>query len=227
MAKVKKTVVKKKSTVNKEDKIIYSKDEIESTNHNSQTQSHEEVPSWYHYAIVFAVIVGFFGLVYFGFNYYESKNVHQLDNLLKTYEYKYKVGNVTYNIAFHYPIEDIETFNYPIVPTKQDLINSINFTFVFKEYNGTDNGKVTVASTKFLRFLRYVYGYRFDEDNFKRFNETSCEDSKPKQKVVIFDPYKNVTIVNYNPENGCIEFDAKSPEDLVKLTDLFIYTLTK
>lgn len=191
-------------------------------------------PSWYHYGIIILAIVGAFFLVYFGFeiydNFFSNSDVDLPDNrsiYATTYVYPYVVGNITYNINFYYTTNQLDSFNYVIEPDKLQILNTAGFTFVYKDYIGEDNGRVTLASTKFMRFLRFVYNFRFSEENFVRYGNYTCDNSTLANKLVVFDPYQNETGVFFDTRNGCITIQGSNADNLVTVTDKFIYELTK
>ena len=207
------------------------KEKVENTDIKEETS---EEPSWYHYLIVIGVIVGIFFVFYIGFEVYENLNSNNSNpnfsgnsTYSQTFKYPYKVGNITYNLNFYYTTDQLDSFNYTIEPNKLDILNSRNFTFVFKEYNGTDNGRVGLASTKLMRFLRIVYKFDFNPENFVNYGNYSCLNSTRSNKIIVFDPYKESTGVFFNRTSGCINIDGVDADQLVATTDKFMYELTK
>ncbi|MCA9496184.1 MAG: hypothetical protein KC589_04535 [Nanoarchaeota archaeon] len=184
-------------------------------------------PSWYHYVIIFIVLGGIFAIFYYGFEFYSgvSEDKNESNLLIDLYNYPYVVGKNTYNIKFHYPIDELDKADYPIEVNKYDMLNTLNITRVFLEYNGTDNGKVIIAASKLYSFFNKVFHVSFAES--QSINSTSCVNSTINAKVMVFDVYANKTGVFYNKENGCIEILAEKPEDLVLVSDKFIYEMIK
>lgn len=208
---------------------VLDKEEIESQAKLIPKKESDEEPSWYHYVIVLLVLFGIIGLLYGGFEiydkYYSAPN-QEIGNMSTTYNYPYKVGNITYNIQMNYPIETIKNFTYPLEVSKYDILNSIELIMTFKEYNGTDNGKVTIAGSKLTTFFKRVYHFSFEpEVNFKTFNETTCLNSTKQNKVIIYDIYSNKSGVFYDKDSGCIEIQAQNAEEIIKITDYFMYNL--
>lgn len=224
--KVDEELIVSKEEILNEEKLAREK-EVKKSKKDKQKEEEDSQPSWYHYAIIFIVLGGIFGVMYFGFEYYssisEDKNKSKL--LIDLYDYPYVVGNTTYNIKFHYPIDELERANYVIEPDKYDILNTLNITRVFKEYNGTDNGKVIISASKLYSFINKVYHVDFTDS--ARFNVTSCDNSTMNSKVMVFDIYANRTGVFFNEENGCIEVMSQIPEDLVLVSDKFIYEMIK
>lgn len=183
-------------------------------------------PSWYHYLIVLGVLVGIFLFFYFGYNYYDDNYVEK-PNITSnvTYKYPYTVGNITYNIYFHSPVDDIEKSDYKIQLKKSDMLTTADFTFVFKDYNGTDNGEVSVAAGKLMRFVETVYGFNVSSDDITHFNETTCANSTTLEKVVVFDPYKNENGVFFERKTGCIKVYTDAAHKQVEVIDKLIYTM--
>ena len=215
----------------KEDEVIVDNDEIEKgvkTEIKKKDESDDE-PRLYHYAVVILIIVGIFFGMYFSFNLYsqyfggdEVENV----NGSTLYMYSHKIANVTYNLKFHSPVSDFESSNLITEPEKIDVLNTRELIFTFKEYNGSDNGKVTVTSGFLLSFFRNVYAFSFNpEENVKLFNESNCNTSNKSYKVVIFDPYSEREGVFYNETNGCITIESQTPERLIFVGEKFAYDI--
>lgn len=218
-------MTKKKSSTKKKEELVG----VQTLEPNKYHDEGDE-PSWYHYLIVIGAIIGVFIVFYIGFSFYEGTSNSNLNvsDLSKTYIYPHKVGNATYNLHFTLPVDDLNSLNYLIEPNKLDILNTANFTMVFKVYNGTDNGRVAQASTKLISFMKLVYGFRFEEDSFKRYEEdVTCDNSTKLSKLVIFDPYQNKTEALYNQTNGCIELNAVNSRELIYLTDKLILNLVK
>lgn len=185
-------------------------------------------PSWYHYVIIFLVLGGILGVFYGGFEIYDKYYGEEIsfDPLSTTFNYPYQVGNITYNIQMHYPIDEIKKSNYSIEVSRLEILNSIELIMSFDDYNGTDNGKVTIAGSKLTTFFKKVYHFSFDaETNFKKFNESNCETSDKQNKVIMYNPYSNRSGVFYNSETSCIEILSQNADEIVKVTDYFMYTL--
>ena len=210
-----------------------SKEKVERV--SAEKIAKDDEPSWYHYVIVLIV----FGLViyggYYGFNYIDStyakpinivpEDDFGLNGSLVLTKYPYKVGNVTYNIYFHDEVDNIALYDFVVEPSKIDILNTAEFILSFDVYNGTDNGEVTKASTKFVSFVKMVYRFEFDLESFVMHNESSCSTSSLKYKVVEFDPNSNETGVFFDEKTGCVKFLAENPKDMVKLSDKFIYDM--
>lgn len=220
---------KESSEKNLKEKSLSEEKDLSNEKKVSKKKVEDDEPSWYHYVIVLLVIFGVFGVLYFVFEVYDSNSKvsgkDDLDDFAKTYNYPYKVGNVTYNIKFDYPVDEIVQGEVLIEPTKLDLLNTVRMHMVFYEYNGTDNGKVTVAATKFYSFFSNVYHMGFGENMM--INESSCENSSLKDKVVVFDIYSDRTGVFYDENNGCVRVESEKVEDFVLVLDSLLYSLVK
>jgi hypothetical protein len=207
---------------------VLNKEEIEKEAKSMKVKEDEGEPSFFHYAGVLLVIIGIITVFYVSFEVYENFFGEDLvvEDLKKTYIYPYKLGNTTYNIEFHYPITELVGLNYPLEVTDLDLINSVEIINSFSEYNGTDNGKVTVTASKITSFLKRVYFFSFEADvNFKMINESNCTTSTKRDKVILYNPYSDKDGVFYNESNGCIQVLASSPDNLIKVGDYFIFSL--
>ena len=185
-------------------------------------------PNWYHYVIVILVFLAVFGLIYVGFELYDKLNSDptSFTNVSEKYKYPYTVGNVTYNIYFNTRPENLLELNFTLEPSKLDILNTRELIFSFDEYNGSDNGKISVASSKLLSFFQRVYVFTFDPDvNFKLYNESNCSTSTMKNKVVLFEPYSNVNGVFFNESNGCIEIKSTNIDEMMVVVDSLIFKL--
>lgn len=214
----------------KEPEVFVKKEEIEEDFEKEKKVENDE-PSWYHYIIVLGIFVGIFLFAYFGYNFYHSiQDNTEVDtgfNSARTYLYEHKVRNITYNLRFHYPVEEFDKVEYTYELSKLDLLNTREFIFSLDEYNGTDNGMVTVGTTFFISFLKTVYRFTFEEENFKKFENFTCENSTKSEKVVTYDPYSNETGIFYNKDNGCIQIKATNSEEAIFLTEKFVYEVVK
>jgi len=201
--------------------------EVAKSDEKIQSTDEDDEPSWYHYLIVILIFVGIF-FVFYGIYYiYEistNSNSSIGDNVL--YMYPYKVGNITYNIYFEKPLQDIKNDNYIVEPSKYDMLNTVSYTLVFMDYNGTDNGEIAKASTKLVSFLKTVYTFSFYNESFIKYPELTCDNSTLTDKIIIFNPYSEKTGIYYNTSNGCIEFLSENNASvMVNLLDKMMYNL--
>lgn len=230
---------------NKEN-LIVDKEEVENEVKSSTKKNLDisDEPKWYHYVIVLLAFFGFFALIYAAFEVYDGfmgpqvtpiDNISTEDNnstngsniLVQTYVYEHKVGNITYNLHMHTPISDLEDLDIVVEPDKLDILNSRELIFSFMDYTGEDNGKVTVASSKLVSFFKNVYHFSFNDSNFKMVNESNCQTSTKSFKSVLMNPYSNESGVFYDSTSGCIEVMATSPQELITVSDKFIYELVE
>ncbi|MCA9486284.1 MAG: hypothetical protein H6500_01045 [Candidatus Woesearchaeota archaeon] len=191
--------------------------------------SEESEPSWYHYLIVlfiFACVAGIFYLAFSMYQMHESTQTPTTEDPF-TYPHAYKVGNVTYNIHFHKPFDELAKLTYPLEVSKIDLLNSRELIFGFSYYNGSDNGQVTTAASMLQSFFAQVYFFSFEKEvNFVRINESDpCLNSTVQNKYLVFQPYSERSGIFYTPSNGCILVEAQSPEELVTVADYWLYNL--
>ena len=211
----------------KDPKVIVSKKEVEEDLKKKPIKKKdpkEDEPSWYHYLIVLGAFFTVFAVIYFAFEIFDTQDANP-QVLTQTYPYEHKVGNVTYSINFHYPLEELLVTSYPIEVNEQDFFNSITMRIGFLEYNGTDNGRVTIASSKMVSLLKGVYHFQFPVERFVRFNETmSCLNSTSSDKILVYNPYSNRNGV-FIDENSCITVEATNADELVKVNDKFIFNL--
>ncbi len=181
-------------------------------------------PSWYHYVIVLLTFAGLFALAYYSYQFFEDETTINESIKVVFYTYPYKQGETTYNIKFRTAPDELDSLNYTIEPNKMDILNTDEFTFVFLDYIGTDNGEVSKGSTMLLSTLRQIFDFNFEQDNFKMINETDCTQSTLSHKIILFNPYSNTTGV-YMDENGCLEFLTDDPKIMPTLVDKFVYNL--
>ncbi len=215
-----------KKSPSKEDVIVSPKEiEQETKIQKLKKDPKDDEPEWYHYVIVLAAFVGFFAIIYFAVDYYDNRNNPEPVNQTLTYLYTYTQGNVTYNIQFHSPVEEISNLNYMIEPTKYDMLNTVTFRVSFMEYNGSDNGEVSVGATKLIAFLKRVYFVNFPVERFVLYNETNCSASSLSNKVIIFNPYTQENEVLMD-SNGCIEVNSAGAENFISVVDKFLYELS-
>lgn len=193
-----------------------------------QITDQEEEAKWYHYVIILGAFFLLFFIVFQVFEYYDSKSELN-DSKIKEDAYKYihKVGDVTYNIYFDIPVSEIEKLDYPIEINPAQIHNTVNFTFVFDEYQEEDNAQVGSGAIKLQRFLRMVYHFSFTEKNVKTSTELTCENSTRANKLVFFDPYSEESGVFYDRSTGCIQINAQDARESRIVVDNLIYHLTQ
>lgn len=193
-----------------------------------QIQEEEEAePKLIHYIIVVAILFGIFGIIWAGFEIYDNQTKQPLQNatIQEKYIYKHIIGNVTYNIEFSYPIEEIEKIDYPIEIDRLTMLNKLSLTRVFLDYNGTDNGQVVIMASKFRSFFKGVYHISFrDEQKIENFN---CSNSTIQHSAVVLNPYSDRNGVYYNQTNGCINVETTDITQFVILGDKIIYEMIK
>lgn len=229
MAKVvKKNSVKKKKEIKKNLKAE-EKIEVAEKVKPEKVLLEDDEPSWYHYAIILLVFFGIIAGIYYGYEYYDMKKHEDLSKYEPSSEsfiYPYVSNNITFNIEFQNDFNFIKKQNIPIEVKKEDIWSSVNVTFAFYTYNGTDNRYVTTTSVKFMKLLKYVYGMNFNEsESFKMINESNCSTSTLNSKVIVFNPYTTRNGVFYNKENGCIEVFSRTPKEMVLVGDTLLYDL--
>lgn len=204
------------------------KEKIVKVDENSTIK--DDTPSLYHYLIVILVFFGLFYGIYFMVNLTSMNSEilitpNSTEIQFEPYIYKHIVENNTYNLQFHTPIEDLENNNLLIEINKYDLLNSERIIFSFYNYNGTDNKFVSTSSVKLMKLFRYLFNFDFDANDFKLYNESNCSTSTLNEKVILFNPYSDISGIYYDSSSGCIEINAKTPTAIVSVTDIFIYTL--
>lgn len=222
-----KKIVKKNSKDLEYKKNLKKSEKIEKVKGEKVEEIVDDEPSWYHYVIILIVFFGVILGAYFGYEYYDMKKKENLDNyepLKETFAYDYKVGNITYNIEFHNTFDYIERHNVPVELKREDVWSSYNMTFVFYEYNGTDNRYVSTTSVKMMKLFKYVFNMQFNETNsFKLASEINCSSSTVKAKVVEFYPYSDRNGVFYNKTNGCVQVLSRTPKEMVLVGDTLLY----
>ena len=192
---------------------------------NIDKKNQDDEPRWYHYLIVSLCFIAFFVGLYFALDYFEKEPQNPNINI-KLYTYNFKVGERNGSIQFYTPTDKIEDLDYPIEVSKHDFLNSKRIILSFMEYNGTDNGEVTLTSGRLAPFIRHVYLIDFDPyEDIKHINESNCSTSTLNEKVVTFNPYSDRNGVYYDESNGCIEFLTNNATKMRELGDKFFYTI--
>ena len=207
------------------------KSSLDKTEDLKENNLSDDEPSWYHYFLIILVLVGFFFIIHFLFEYYDSigeveiVDINNNSNSQK-YFYKYTSGNITYNVELILPTNDLEKLDYLIEVNKLDILNTVSFKFIFGTYNGSDNGQVSLASIKLRRVLTDIFNYKFSKEDFITSN-SSCINSSNKFKEVVFeiDPSREPSVLK--EKNGCIHFIVREGTEFPYLTDYFILSLLK
>ncbi len=193
-----------------------------------------EEPELKHYLIV----IGIFILIGFGvWGIFKTTEYLELQdkilNIENRYTYPYLYNNNSYNIEFYSPFVDIEKRDFQININKLELLNTNSFRLSHLNYSESEKQNDTgytvgKTSSRFLLFMAYLYDFKFDETNIGFVvDNLNCSNSTIENKVVIFNSKANLTEINYNKENGCIEFLSKNSEEMVYLGDAFFYNLIK
>ena len=209
---------------------VVSEDEVETQLSKDiirkiEKKNHEDEPRWYHYLIVSLCFIALFIGFYLILDYFETESPNPNINV-ELYMYHFKVGERNGSIQFYTPIKKIEDLDYPIKVSKYDFLNSKRIILSFMEYNGTDNGEVTLVSGRLAPFIKHVYSFDLDPyEDIKHINESNCSTSTLDEKVVTFNPYSDRNGVFYNESNGCIEFLTDDATKMKELGDKFFYTL--
>ncbi|MEC8338988.1 MAG: hypothetical protein VXZ40_00055 [Nanoarchaeota archaeon] len=207
------------------------KDIVEKKSQNLPNTQEEESPSWYHYVIILLVVFGVIWGISFLINMFDSTQeldvVDVINEQTQTYSYTHVVGNVTYSIELVDTLANLEKLDYPIEPNFMDILNTASFKFVFNEYNGSDNGQVTLSATKLRRYLSTVHFVRFDSDDFQTIDNLSCVNSTSVQRVVLFEVNSSLETGVFEEENGCLRVVANRAIEMPYLMDLFIISILK
>lgn len=185
-------------------------------------QSDSDGPSWFHYLIILGILVLLVLLAIFISEWhYQSSEVdlNKTVDLNNTYIYKFKQGNVTYNVHLGASTTDLDKYNFSIEPTKYDVLNTLNFRFSFDTYNGSDNGQVSMSAIKLRRFLSSVYNFKFDANSsFHSTDNITCENSTSTKKIVTFNPRSSNSGV-FLDSNGCMMINSTQPNLLPFVVD--------
>ena len=180
-------------------------------------------PSFFHYLTILTIIfLIFFGLYYF----FKSDTICEKIVLKDSVKYKcpLKIQNRSGSLEFFSTIEDVRKYNFE-VPKKKEVLNTKEFILSFNNYNGSDNGQVSLVSTRIVGILK-VFGFKFFEDSFQKFQNISCKNSSIDKKVIWFNPYSNESKVSLK-SNGCIVLEAENIEDFIKVGDKFLLSLVE
>lgn len=191
-----------------------------------QELEEDDSPSLVHYLIVLGAIVGTILLLYVGFEVYDSfqtKEDLNLDELRSSYIYDHKVGNVTYQVKFSYPFEELESLNYTFDINELDVLNTLSYSLVFHNYSGIDNGYVSVAASKFLVSLKQIYYIGFGD--IVEYGNLTCANSTKQRPIVIFEPNENISGIFQDEGSYCIHVKSQGAQEMPKVVDSFIYSL--
>lgn len=231
---VKKDSVSKTKKKNKKEKILATQVEVESEvkedkKKNKKSLEDAPEPTLFHYVVVLLVMGLIFGGIYWGFEFYENMTDDgSIDNpniKIKLYKYPFFVNGDEYSIQLYNPIDKLEKIDFPIEVTKEDLLSSSEFYFVFDESNEF-GGEVVRVSGRLFPFLRSVYRFNLDtQKNIVSSKDFSCDNSTLEDKVILFKPSAEKTGVFYDSSNGCIEFSTTNATQMGALGDKFFYTI--
>ena len=204
-------------------------EKVEEIKQTSQSEDDEE-PSWYHYVIVLAVLLGGLFLILFISDKFSSSDdlvpVENSSEYVSKYVYEHEIGKTKYNIQISLPTEDILALDYRNEISHFELLNTISYTFAFDTYNGTDNGFVTVSASKLRRFLSAVYFADFKNTSFQTLPNYSCANSTTSNRVIELRVNQNESGI-FEDENGCIILSSTEAKTLPWVADYFMVTVLK
>lgn len=92
------------------------------------------------------------------------------------------------------------------------------------EYENYENGQVSFSTIKLRRFLSSLYFFSFNQDQFVLYDNITCLNSTPTNRVMVFDINSNTTQI-ITDENGCLYFSAQNSSALLELVDSFMYKM--
>lgn len=191
----------------------------------SKKEEFDEEPTLFHYSVVLLVLAAIFGLLYVGFEYYDAKTndgaINNPNLKIKLYKYPFKVNDVEYSIQFYNPVSDLEKSDLPIGISKEDLLSTQDFKFIFSS-DSSSHGEVIKVSGRLFPFLKNVYRFPLDtRQDIISSDNLSCEDSTTDVKYIFFNSNATKNEVVYDNSNGCITFKTISPELMGTLGDKF------
>jgi hypothetical protein len=211
---VKKDLDKQKKVVEKvEGEVISKKKQV------------DEEPTLFHYTIVLIVLGIIFGILFVGFEYYDEKTndgaINNPNLNIKLYKYPFKVNGDDYSIQFYNPISDLEKSNLTIGITKDDLLNTQDFKFIFAT-DSSSNGEVVKVSGRLFPFLKNVYRFPLNSQlNIISSDNLTCENSSLDVKYIFFNSNSTTNEVVYDNLTGCITFKTTDPKLMGTLGDKF------
>lgn len=188
-----------------------------------------ENPSWYHYLVILGGFALIFVVISMIINVYNSSQEIEIVDVLETdetYSYTHKVGNVSYTILLVEPLENLRKLNYVVEPNLLDILNTLSFKFSFGEYNGTDNGQVSLAATKLRKYLSLVHFITFEQEDFLSNITPSCDGSTKTNRIVTFEINSSISVSGvFEEENGCIRVISSNAIEFPYIMDYFIVSI--
>ncbi len=179
----------------------------------------DDEPEWYHYIVALGILLAIvFGIFYI----VNLLNTHKAEAIF--YPYKYKIGNVTYNIMFRYPHKELENNLSQAPPVKYQFLNTLKVTLSFQNYSTPEDNKlVSLAGIQLGEFLRDVLHLNILVNTTKNID---CQNATMYNYVVTFNPYsKSNKIYWENPY--CLRINATNSKNIVFLSNLIMYKAVK
>jgi hypothetical protein len=182
-------------------------------------------PTLFHYTIVLLILGTVFGILYMGFEFYDEKtNEGAINNpnlKIKLYKYPFIVDGNTYSIQFYNPISDLEKSDLKIGITKDELLSTQNFKFIFSS-NSSSNGEVVKISGRLFPFLKNVYMFPLNsQKDIISSNNLTCKNSTIDTKLIFFNSNSTTNELVYDNLTGCIIFKTTNSNLMGTLGDKF------
>ena len=212
---VEKDLVKQKQIVEKVEGEKVSKDKLNS----------DGEPTLFHYTIVLMVLAVIFGILFVGFEYYDSATndgaINNPNLKIKLYKYPFKVNGEDYSIQFYNPISDLEKSDLNIGISKEELLSTQDFKFIFST-DSSSNGEVVKVSGRLFPFLKSVYRFSLDsQSDIIKSDNLTCNNSTIDVKYIFFNSNSTTNEVVYDNSTGCITFKTTDAKFMGTLGDKF------
>ncbi len=205
-----------------EKKVI---EKVEGEKVTSKKVTSDGEPTLFHYSVVLIIMSLVFGLFYFGFEYYDDKTndgaINNPNLNIKLYKYPFNVNGIEYSIQFYNPVSDLEKSTLQIGISKEELLSTQDFKFIFSK-DPSSNGEVVKVSGRLFPFLKNIYKFPLNsQEDIISSDNLSCMDSTIDTKLIFFNSNSTTNEVIYDNLTGCITFKTTKPELMGTLGDKF------
>jgi len=173
-----------------------------------------------YYLMLVITIISILFISFVIFLYIQHKDTNVYKGVI-FYKYQYKEGNITYNLEFRYPPQELAK-NLSMIPeVKYNLENTVNVTFSFGKYKLRDNANISVAAVSLAQIVKTILHTSVKATNLSQFN---CSTANRLNKVITFNPYAKKDVV-YWETPYCLRINGTSSGDIVYLSNLVIYKI--
>jgi hypothetical protein len=220
-----KKVSKKESTPIEETKQTTKLEKVKGEDVTKKKIEYDKEPTLFHYTIVLLILGAIFGILYLGFEYYDEKTndgaINSPNLKIKLYKYPFIVNGNDYSIQFYNPVSDLEKSELKIGITKDELLTTQDFKFIFSS-DSSSNGEVVKISGRLFPFLKNVYMFPLDsQKDIISSDNLTCANSTLDTKLIFFNSNSTTNELVYDNLTGCIVFKTTDPKLMGTLGDKF------